>query len=180
MSQEYKRLNRKLEAEGSILTFYRDTIQLPDGREAVWDTVEHKGAAAVVAVNQDGKLLMVRQYRNAVNAYTLEIPAGCVEYGEEALLCASRELEEETGYKCKTICPLITIMPSPGYSSEIIEIFVAKDLVPSKQNLDEDEFLDIESYDCRDLNQMIFNGEIQDSKTIAGIMSYQIMEMETR
>ena len=99
MAEEFKRLDRKLVYHGTIIDYYRDTIQVPNGNIAEWDFIGHKGAAAVVPVREDGKLLMVRQWRNALDRYTLEIPAGGLNCADEPpMLAAARELEEETGY----------------------------------------------------------------------------------
>ena len=99
--EEYKRLKRELVAKGAIIDYYQDTMQIPNGNVAKWDLIDHKGAAAVVAVGEDGKLLMVRQYRNALERETLEIPAGGLNGREEPTeTAAMRELEEETGYTC--------------------------------------------------------------------------------
>ncbi|MEG0108296.1 MAG: NUDIX hydrolase, partial [Lachnospiraceae bacterium] len=100
MSEEIKRVGRTLVHRGAIIDMYCDTIRLPDEHIVKWDYIHHNGAAAVVPVMEDGRILMVRQYRNALDRYTLEIPAGALDYVEEpGLQCASRELEEETGYR---------------------------------------------------------------------------------
>ena len=96
---DHKRIDRKLEFEGKIVKFYSDTMQLPDGNTEVWDFIEHKGAAAIVPVKENGDVIMVRQYRNAPERYTLEIPAGALNPGEDRKTAAVRELEEETGYR---------------------------------------------------------------------------------
>ena len=96
MAEEFKRLDRKLVYHGTIIDYYRDTIQVPNGNIAEWDFIGHKGAAAVVPVREDGKLLMVRQWRNALDRYTLEIPAGGLNGADEPpMLAVARELEEE-------------------------------------------------------------------------------------
>ena len=169
----YKRLNRELIYKGAVVDFYRDTIQVPSGHETYWDLVSHKGAAAVVAVKNDGPLFMVRQFRNPLDRMTLELPAGGLNSREEPPeVCAARELEEETGYKAGKMEHLIDIFTTVAFCDEKISIYVATDLQPSKQNLDEDEFLDVESYPVEDLIQMIYDGKIQDSKTISGLMTY--------
>ena len=99
MAEEFKRLKRELVYKGAIVDFYKDTIRVPNGNIVKWDFIKHQGAAAVVPVREDGKLLMVRQYRNALDRFTLEIPAGAKDSAEEeGIVCAARELEEETGY----------------------------------------------------------------------------------
>lgn len=173
MSEEIKRLDRKLVAKGAIIDYYQDTMQIPNGHVATWDFVKHKGAAAVVAVRQDGKLLMVRQYRNALERETLEIPAGGLNGADEPTdLAAMRELEEETGYRTDHVELLLSIRTTVAFCNEKIDIYVANDLVPSRQHLDEDEFLDVEAYELQDLIQMIYDCKIQDSKTVCAILAY--------
>jgi hypothetical protein len=173
MSEEIKRLDRKLVAKGAIIDYYQDTMQIPNGHVATWDFIKHKGAAAVVAVRQDGKLLMVRQYRNALERETLEIPAGGLNGADEPTdLAAMRELEEETGYRTDHVELLLSIRTTVAFCNEKIDIYVANDLVPSRQHLDEDEFLDVEAYELQDLIQMIYDCKIQDSKTVCAILAY--------
>lgn len=174
MAEEFKRLNRELVYHGSIVDFYKDTVQVPNGNIVAWDYIEHKGAAAVIPVQEDGKLLMVRQFRNALDRYTLEIPAGGLNGAQEPTRdAAARELEEETGYRSEQLELLITIRTTVAFCNEKIDIYVAKNLIKSQQNLDEDEFINVEAYSVEELSQMILNGEIEDSKTIAAIMSYK-------
>ncbi len=173
MSEEIKRLDRKLIAKGAIIDYYQDTMQIPNGHVATWDFIKHKGAAAVVAVRPDGKLLMVRQYRNALERETLEIPAGGLNGADEPTdLAAMRELEEETGYRTDHVELLLSIRTTVAFCNEKIDIYVANDLVPSRQHLDEDEFLDVEAYELQDLIQMIYDCKIQDSKTVCAILAY--------
>lgn len=170
---EYKRLERTLIAKGAILDYYQDTMQIPNGNVAKWDLIDHKGAAAVVAVRGDGKLVMVRQYRNALERETLEIPAGGLNGREEPTdRAAARELEEETGYVCGELELLNSIYTTVAFCNEKIDIYLARDLQPGSQHTDEDEYLNVEAWALEDLMQMIFEGKIQDSKTICGILTY--------
>lgn len=170
---EYKRLSRELVYQGVIVDFYQDTMQIPNGNEAKWDLISHKGATAVVAVRDDGTLFMVRQYRNPLERMTLELPAGALNSrDEEPELCARRELEEETGYKAGKMEHLVDIYTTVAFCDEKISMYVASDLIPSKQNLDENEFLNVEIHTIDSLIQMIYEGKIQDSKTIVGLMTY--------
>lgn len=171
--EEYKRLKRELIAKGAIIDYYQDTMLIPNGNTAKWDLIDHKGAAAVVAVREDGKLLMVRQYRNALERETLEIPAGGLNGREEPTEAAARrELEEETGFTCGSLELLTSIYTTVAFCNEKIDIYVARDLKPGKQHLDEDEYLNVEAYSLDELQKMIFSFKIQDSKTICGIMTY--------
>lgn len=172
--EEFKRLSRDLVFKGSIIDYYKDTVQVPNGNIVKWDFIGHKGAAAVVAVREDGKLLMVRQYRNALDRYTLEIPAGGLNGADEpTIVAAGRELEEETGYKAESPLEfLISIRTTVAFCNEKIDIYVAKDLKKSHQNLDEDEFINVEAWDVEDLIAKIYEGVIEDSKTVSAIMTY--------
>lgn len=175
MAEKIERRERNLAYSGAILDIYADTMVLPDGSTQMWDYVEHRnGAAAVLAVRDDGKLLMVRQYRNALERETIEIPAGARDSRQEpSIECASRELEEETGFKCEELEYLMTVHTTVAFCNEKIDIFLARDLIPSKQNLDEGESIDVEAWDIDELCDMIYTGELQDSKTVSAILAYK-------
>ncbi|MDE7132049.1 MAG: NUDIX hydrolase [Lachnospiraceae bacterium] len=170
---KYERIGRELVHKGAIIDYYQDTIKIPNGNIAKWDYIRHKGAAAVVAVKEDGKLLMVRQYRNALNRETLEIPAGGLnDMDEPTDLAAARELEEETGYSAGKLELMLSLRTTVAFCDEKIDVYVATDLKRSKQHLDEDEFLDVLSYDVKDLLEMIYDCKIQDGKTVSAILAY--------
>ncbi len=174
MANEFKRLDRELVYHGTIVDFYKDTVQVPNGNVVKWDFIGHKGAAAVIPVLDDGKLLMVRQYRNALDRYTVEIPAGGLNTPDEPTKgAAARELEEETGYRSDDLELLITIRTTVAFCNEKIDIYVAKHLIKSEQNLDEDEFINVEAYEVDELCRMIYSGRIEDAKTISAIMTYK-------
>lgn len=167
-----KRLKRELKYQGTILKIYQDTVEV-NGHQAQWDFIHHDGAAAVLPVTADGKLLMVRQYRNALDRVTLEIPAGKLDEPDEPKInCAKRELEEETGFKSEKLEYLMSLNTTVAFCNESIDIFVATDLTPSHQNLDEDEEIDVEEWSLEDLQELIFTGKLTDAKTIAAIMAY--------
>jgi ADP-ribose pyrophosphatase len=171
---EIKLIKRQLMHKGNILDFYEDTVEIPGGKTAHWDFLDHKGAAAVVPVRDDGKIIMVRQYRNALGRETLEIPAGTLDYrGEPTLEAAKRELTEETGYTAESVELLISIFTAVAFCNEKIEVYVAHGLKPGKQDLDEDEFINVEAYDLDELCQMIYNCQIQDNKTVSALMAYK-------
>lgn len=172
--EEFKCVKHELVAKGSIIDYYRDSVLIPNGNIAQWDIIDHKGAAAVVAVREDGKLLMVRQYRYALGRETLEIPAGGLNGRQEPTAAAARrELEEETGYTCEELELLTSIYTTVAFCNEKIDIYLARGLRQlGSQHLDEDEFIDVEAYSVEELQQMIFECRIQDSKTICGIMTY--------
>lgn len=167
-----ERLNRKEVFAGKRVNVAIDDLKMPDGKIAHWELVTHPGASAVIPIDEEGNIILVRQYRNAADDYVLEIPAGCLEPGEDPKLCASRELEEETGYKANTVEYLFKFYSSIGITNEIIHIYVAKDLVKTQQNLDEDEFVTIESYKLEDLLDMIYTGELVDCKTMSTLLAY--------
>ena len=170
---EYKRIKRTPIYNGHIIDVFNDTMLLPDGRTAEWDFIGHKGAAAIVPVDKDGKIIMVRQYRNAIEKNTLEIPAGGLNPGEDMKTCATRELEEETGFRSEKVEHLIDLYTSVAFCNEKIGIYYTNDLIPSKQNLDEDEYVTIERYTLEELVRFIFEGVIEDSKTISAILAYK-------
>lgn len=143
----------------------------------MWDYIQHNGAAAVVPILDNGKILLVRQYRNALDRYTLELPAGKVDDKDEPRrICAFRELREETGYRVDSpdeLEFLIRIDTMVAFGDEEIDIFVAKNLKKGEQDLDEDESIDIEEWELDDLLELIYKGEIKDSKTVAAILAYK-------
>ena len=168
------RLDRQLKYQGNILKIYEDTV-LANGHEAHWDYIHHDGAAAVLPVTDEGKILMVRQYRNALDRYTLEIPAGALDYPEEAKIeCAYRELEEETGFKTEHLEYLLSINTTIAFCDEAIDVFVARNLIPSKQHLDPDENIQVEEWELEDLLKLIYSGTITDGKTAASILAYAV------
>ena len=175
MLERPERIGRKLIHNGAIVDIYQDRMQLPDGSEENFDFIKHKGAAAVIPVMDDERIIMVRQYRNAIDSYTLEIPAGGLNGADEPTkIAAHRELEEETGYytDIENVEFLLTLYTTVAFCNEKIDIYVARDLKKTQQHLDDDEFIDVEVYTTDELAQMVYDGKIVDAKTIAGIMSY--------
>ena len=168
-----KRCNRELVAKGAILSYYHDTVKIPNGKLETFDFIMHQGAAAVVPVTERGTLLMVRQYRNALDRFALEIPAGGLESPQEPTIdAAARELEEETGYASEDLNFLISIYPTIAYSNEKIDVYVARNLKKTSQHLDEDEYLGVEEWKIEDLLELIYQGKIQDGKTVAAVLAY--------
>ena len=154
--------------EGNLLTVRRDTVELPNGKHATRELIQHPGAVAVVPIRNDGKILLVRQFRYPVDQLTLEIPAGKLDPGEEPEACAKRELEEETGYKAKKLQLLSSILTTPGFTNEVIHLYLAEDLVLAEQCPDEDEFIDVEVFTKEEIRKMIENGTICDAKSLLG------------
>ena len=148
---------------------------LPNGKTEKWDFVSHRmGAACVLAVKPDGKILMVRQYRNALERETLEVPAGKRDsLDEDTSICAARELEEETGYQAGKLEKLLSLKSTVAFCDEMIDVYLATDLRKlGEQNLDESEDIDVEAWKLEDLMEMCYSGKIQDAKTVAAIMAY--------
>lgn len=156
--------------EGNLLTVRRDTVELPNGKHATRELIQHPGAVAVVPIRNDGKILLVRQFRYPVDQLTLEIPAGKLDLGEEPEACAKRELEEETGYKAKKLRLLSSILTTPGFTNEVIHLYLAEDLVLAEQCPDEDEFIDVEVFTKEEIRKMIENGTICDAKSLLGLL----------
>lgn len=170
----FKRLKRTEIYHGVRVHLVKERLLTPDGKEVDWELILHPGAAAVIPVDDDGQILMVRQYRNASDSYTLEIPAGVLDSpDEDPMDCAYRELEEETGYKSNDIDYLFNFYSSIGLTDEVIHIYTAKNLMKTQQDLDEHEFVEVERYTLATLIDMIFSGEIIDNKTISSILMYK-------
>ena len=171
--EQFKRINRELSFKGRIIDFYSDTIIIDGETEVIFDFIEHRGASAMIPVGKDGRILMVRQYRNAIDKYTLEIPAGGLNSGEDNLTCAIRECEEETGYIAGNVHHLIDVHTTVAFSNELIKVYYSNDLTASSQKLDDNEYVDIERHSLQDLIAMIYAGKITDAKTIAGLFAYK-------
>lgn len=173
-----KRIGRRKVYEGGIVDLYKDTVELPSGKIEEWDYVHHKkgAGACIVPVTEDGRILMIRQMRPVFSqAPQLELPAGARDdVSEDLMLTAKRELEEETGYTCEQMTKLVTISSAAAYCNECTHIYLASPAVrKSSQHLDEAEDIAAELFSLKDLLTMIFNGEITDGKTVAGILAYQ-------
>ena len=161
---------------GRIIDVKVDTVILPNGKTATRELVEHPGGVGMIAVDKDRKVFLVRQFRKPFNKTVVEIPAGKLEYGEDPLSAAKRELEEEVGYKANNIRPLGAYYSSPGFCDETIHLYLATNLIPVGQHLDEDEFLDILKKDLDELLCDIVSGKINDGKTtIAALLAKQIL-----
>jgi len=150
---------------GIFLDMKRDQVSLPNGNRAVREYLTHPGAVAIVAVLDDGRVLMERQYRYPIAKACLEIPAGKLDPKEDHLLCAQRELAEETGYTAKKWSFIRRIHPVISYSTEFIDIYLAEGLLSGKSHLDEEEFLDVFAAPLEQLLEWVEQGEITDVKT---------------
>lgn len=180
MHFEEKTIDTKEIYSGRIIHVKVDKVLLPDGKPTTREIVEHNGGVAVAAIDEDGKMLMVRQFRKPFERVTLEIPAGKLEKGEDPEECGRRELHEETGYIAKSMTHLGTIYPTPAYCSEKINIYFTNDMEKSAQMLDDGEFLDICRYTVDELYRMVETGEICDAKTAYAILRVKILDTEGR
>ncbi|NLY18905.1 MAG: NUDIX hydrolase [Clostridiaceae bacterium] len=154
---------------GNIINVSRLTVELPNGKVATRDVVSHPGAAVVVPITDDGMLLMVTQYRKPCDMISLELPAGKLDDGEDPEVCAKRELLEETGYLAGNMVKALNIHSTPGFSDELLHMYVATNLIKSEACPDEDEFITCSKHSIPDLINMIKEGKITDAKTIVGI-----------
>jgi ADP-ribose pyrophosphatase len=164
---EEKCVEQEVIYDGKIIKVQKDTVILPDGKTATREVVKHPGAVGIVAL-KEGKVLMVRQYRYALEKETLEIPAGKIDPGEPPEDCAKRELREETGYEGEMTF-LGAFHTSPGFANEIIYLYFTQDLRWAPLQADEDEFIGVTAVPFEDALRMAYNGQIQDAKTVLGI-----------
>ena len=164
--------------DGIFLKMKRDTVALPNGQYAVREYLEHPGAVAILAVLDDGRVLLERQYRYPIAQAVIEIPAGKLNTGEDPLLCAQRELQEETGYTAKHWSKIRRIHPVISYSTEFIDIYLAEGLSPGPARLDEEEFLDVFASPLEELLNWVETGKITDVKTI--ISTYWLERRRSR
>ena len=162
---------------GRILDLDKVTVTLPNGREAEREVVMHKGATAVIAVDENGRVPMVSQYRIAINEETLEIPAGKYDHvGEDPLECAVRELREETGLTAASMEKLCVIDTTPGFTSEKITLFLARGLSLGEASPDDDEFLECERIPLARAVEMVLQNEITDAKTQVAILKVAALQ----
>ena len=170
MQFKEKTLCKNYVYKGKILSLRKDDVILPNGQQAIREVVEHTGGSAIYC-EIDGKILLVKQYRYPYEKEIWEIPAGKVNPGESPEQTAVRELEEEGGIIAERVEKMFDVYPTPAYTSEIIRIYRAVGLTKSKQRLDDDEFLDSQWIDKEQVVKMIYDGEINDSKTIIAVLS---------
>ena len=155
---------------GRVFRVQEDTVRLSDGTTALREVVQHNGGSCVAAVTENKELLMVRQFRYGAGKVLWELPAGKLEVGEDPLVCAMRELEEETGYRTEQLHSLGCMHPTPAYCGEVIYMYYTTRLIPSAQHLDEGEFLQVEAVPFDRVLAMIMDGQITDAKTVIAIL----------
>ena len=164
-----RKLSSEMKFDGKLIKVTYDIADV-NGKEAWREVVHHPGASAVVAIDEDNRIIMEKQFRYALNDYLLEIPAGKLDAGEDPLVCAKRELEEETGIIASEWISLGTIATSPGFCNEVIHLYVAKGLSKGEIHWDEDEYVEVERYTLDELLQRIKEETIKDSKTLSALL----------
>lgn len=166
----YRIVKSEVIFKGKVFNTIVNQIEYDSGNKAVREVAEHPGGAVVVPVTDDGKIVMVTQHRFPMNKVLLELPAGKLNKDENPFICAVRELEEETGYRSKNVKELGSIYTTPGYSTEKLWIYLAKDLKPGSHNREEGEFgMEVLELTFDEIENKIYSGDIVDSKTICGI-----------
>ena len=164
------RLTSRSVFEGRVIQVRVDNVRLSNGREAVREVADHAPAVVIAPIDADGSVVLVRQYRYPVEEALLEAPAGIVEPGEDPDYCAQRELQEETGYRSGDLRSLGGFWTSPGFCSEYMYAYVARDLAPSRLEMDYDEDIEVERYPMSEIPAMIRDGRIRDAKSIAVLL----------
>lgn len=167
--QEERLLSTERVYTGKVLKLDRDTVELPNGKTTVLEILRHPGASAVVPIKEDGTVVLIRQLRHAAGGFIYEIPAGKLDHQEDPKICAIRELEEEVGYRAGALTLLTSIWTAPGFTDEVIHIYQASGLQPGKQNLDQDEVLEVVEWPLEVAMAKIRDGTIRDAKTIIGL-----------
>lgn len=152
--------------DGGFLKVDAVDVKLPNGNVKTHEVIRHPGASCVIALDENGRILLVRQYRTALERVTIEVPAGKLDAGEDPLEAVSRELAEETGYSAKNIRRIASIAPAAGYSDELIHIYMATELEAGTAHPDDDEFLAVEWIDLGTFIDSVLDGRIEDSKTV--------------
>ena len=165
-----KTVSRKTVFEGKIIKVHTDAVELENGMPAYREVVEHSGGVCVLPLTEDGKVHVVRQFRYPFQKGLLEIPAGKKEYGEDPLECGVRELQEEVGATADEMISLGYLLPTPAYDSECIYMYLARGLHYGEQNLDNGEFLEVETIPLAELENMVMAGEIEDAKTQIAVL----------
>lgn len=155
---------------GRVVTLSLLDVTLPNGEAGKRELIQHPGAVAVVALDSDNNVLLVKQYRIAADKILREIPAGTLNPGEDPFVCAERELQEETGYKPGKLERIGGIYPAPGYTTEFIHLFIATDLTESRLAMDADEFIEVERLPLAQAVALVDSGEIADAKSVAGLL----------
>ncbi|MEE8419726.1 MAG: NUDIX hydrolase [Dehalococcoidales bacterium] len=173
-------LSSKLIYDGQITRLRVDTVRMPSGREATREVIEHSDCVAIVAVDADDNVLLVRQYRHAVGKELLEVPAGGIDAGEGPAEAVSREMQEETGYRPGKIERLGGFYSAPGFCTEYLHLYLARDLTSSQLYAEDTEIIRLERVPINEITDLITSGQIEDAKSIAGLLTYLEHRKSTR
>lgn len=165
-----KTISSEMIYEGGILNLRRDKVYVTGDKESYREIIEHNGGVTIAAITDEGRMVMVRQFRKAAEKAVLEAPAGKIERDEDHRITAIRELKEETGYTAEKFEYITSFYSSIGYSEEVLHLYLATGLTPGETQFDDNEAIDIEEYDLGLLKQMALRGEIEDAKTIIAIL----------
>jgi ADP-ribose pyrophosphatase len=181
-SFEEKTVTSQTLFEGRVIDLVFEEVLLPNGKTSTREIIKHPGAVAVIPITNDGKIVMVRQFRKALERELVEIPAGKLEKGEKPELTARRELEEETGYECETLDHLISFYTSPGFADEIVHVYIAEGLTTkvNKLELDEDEFVEVIELSLEEAKQYIQEQKIYDAKTAYAVQYLELKKAMER
>ena len=180
MDMTEKKLSSKLIYDGRILRLHVDTVELPNGKQALREVADHPGGVAIVAIDNDGRVLTVKQYRYAFSRVMEEIPAGKLEPGEDPYEAALRELKEETGAAPERFTELGPLIVSPGAYGEVLHLYLAEGLDMGAASPDEDEFLDLVRTPFDEMVRRVTDGELTDAKTVAGVLKVYAMRRRAR
>ncbi|MCY8801442.1 ADP-ribose pyrophosphatase [Bacillus spizizenii] len=177
-SLEEKTISKEQIFSGKVIDLYVEDVELPNGKTSKREIVKHPGAVAILAVTEEGKIIMVKQFRKPLERAIVEIPAGKLEKGEEPEYTALRELEEETGYTAKKLAKITAFYTSPGFADEIVHVFLAEELsvLEEKRALDEDEFVEVMEVTLEDALKLVESREVYDAKTAYAIQYLQLKE----
>lgn len=175
MHLEEKTLESELKFDGKIIKLYKDKALLENGSEVYREVIKHPGGVCVVPLTEKDEVIMVKQFRYPTGKVLTEIPAGKLEWNEEHFACGKRELKEETGCTAKRYDYLGCLLPTPAYDTEIIHMYLARELTRAEQRLDEDEFLDVMKIPFDKAIEMVMNGEITDAKTQLALLKTKIL-----
>lgn len=167
---DFQQIKRETIFKGRVFDIDRLQVRLPDQKESYYEMVTHPGAVSIIPIDEQGRILFVRQFRPAAWQEVLELPAGTLEKGEDPLECAKRELREETGWATRQIKELGAFYLAPGYSSECLHMFLARDLYHAPLQADQDEFINVEAIPLARAYEMAYKGEFKDGKTLAGLL----------
>jgi ADP-ribose pyrophosphatase len=169
--ERFKKIRKQF--QGSAIGFRMDEIYLADGRVRTREYITHPGAVGVLAFESPNKIILVKQFRYPISEFTYEIPAGKLDEGEDPLECVKRELEEETGFVAKKFQKLVSYWPTAAFSQEIIHLYIAHGLKPTRTNPDDDELIELVRVSPKQLERLIARGKIQDSKTLISYLAWK-------